>query len=53
MYLSLILLTQSQRNKDLIKRPMFQISPDKFILSPYQTQIITITGYSDRLVVYL
>ena len=29
-----------------VKKPLFKIMPDKFVLEPYQTQSITLDGYS-------
>ena len=34
-------------SKKVIKKPVFQITPDQCILYPYQSQIITISGYSE------
>lgn len=40
-------LTQrSQRGPPDLKKPLFQIIPDKFVLQPYQSQVITLQGCS-------
>ncbi len=31
-----------------VKKPIFQIVPDTFILDPRQSCLVTITGYSDK-----
>lgn len=36
------------REVEVVKRPLFEISPDKFILGPYESQIVTIEGLSTR-----
>ena len=38
---------QKQAQKTVeVKKPLFQIIPDKFVLEPYQTQSIMLEGFS-------
>uniref|UniRef100_A0A1X7TBB6 MSP domain-containing protein n=1 Tax=Amphimedon queenslandica TaxID=400682 RepID=A0A1X7TBB6_AMPQE len=38
---------EAKRGDGMLKRPMFQISPDQAVLLPYQSQNVVITAYSD------
>ena len=37
---------RSQRIPPDLKKPLFQIIPDKFLLQPYQSQVVTLHGCS-------